>query len=64
MKQDINKILALISDSESFNHDDNLSQLINEDSEDELSEDELDLVSAAAKPDYEKFKKYLESKQN
>ncbi len=54
MKNDIEKVLNIVSDSEQLIRDDALAKEI-ESRNDELSEDELDLVMAAAKPDYQKF---------
>ncbi len=62
MKKDINEILNLISDTENFKHNDSLSNLINAEQDDELTEYDLDMVAAAAKADYEKFKLYLENR--
>lgn len=61
MKYDINDILVFISDTELINHNDELSELINSETEDELLEFELDLVSAAVMPDYKKIQLYLEN---
>lgn len=55
MKNDIEKILDALSDSEAISPCDELSQIIEEQSPSELSEADLDEVVAAAKPDYEKF---------
>ena len=62
LKRDINDFLKLISDTEIIKPDDRLSTFLNFEQYNELSESELDMVSAAAKPDYEKFKLFLESK--
>ena len=62
MKRDINDFLELISDTEIIKPDDRLSTFLNSEQDNELSESELDMVSAAAKPDYEKFKLFLKSK--
>ena len=61
MKYDINDFLMFISDTELIDHNDELSELINSEADDELLDFELDLVSAAAMPDYKKFKIYLEN---
>ena len=50
----------MLSDTESIKSDDSLSKLVNLDTDNELSETELDDVSAAAKPDYGKFLRRLE----
>lgn len=58
------QIIRMIADSQEFGINDKLSKIISEKNEDELSEDELFMVSAAsAEPGYEKFKKYLSSKK-
>lgn len=66
MAIDIEKLLEIISDTELLQHDDQLSQLLDEvlgrQDNDELFESDLELVSAAAKPDYERFIEYLKSK--
>lgn len=55
MKNDIEKILSTLSDSEAISPCDELSKIIEEKRPAELSEADLDEVMAAAKPDYEKF---------
>lgn len=55
MKNDIEKILGALSDSEAISPCDELSKIIEKKSPAELSEADLDEVVAAAKPDYEKF---------
>lgn len=66
MAIDIEKLLEIISDTELLQHDDQLSQLLDEvlgrRDNDELFESDLELVSAAAKPDYERFIEYLKSR--
>ena len=67
MAIDIERLLEIISDTELLQHDDQLSQLLDEVLErqsdnDELFESDLELVSAAAKPDYERFIEYLKSR--
>ena len=59
---DIEKNMKLIVLSQEVIPDDKLSKLIASVKEQELNEYELELVTAAAKPDYEKFKLFLESK--
>lgn len=61
MKYDINDILMFISDTELINHNDELSELIRNEADNELLEFELDFVSAAVMPDYNKFQLYLEN---
>ena len=53
--EDINKTMNLIVDSQGLIIDDALASLINEYSDDELSEESLMVVSAAAKPSYNSF---------
>lgn len=63
MDQGIEKILHLASDMEELLPQDELSALIHGSEEEELSEWDLDLVSAASSgPDYWKFEERL--KQN
>lgn len=66
MAIDIEKLLEIISDTELLQHDDQLSQLLDEvlgrRDNDELFESDLELVSAAAKPDYDRFIEYLKSR--
>lgn len=64
MKQDMEKLLSVLSSTEAIKHGDELSDMIENEGgiDDELSELELDMVSAAAKPDYEKFKMFLNDK--
>ena len=54
MSKDIEKMLIIVSDSEAFIRDDNLAKLIENENQ-ELSNEELDFVAAAAKPDYQRF---------
>jgi len=61
MKRNIENWIYAISDSESIIHDDELSELIAQETEDELSEEMLEYVSAAGVPDYEKFQRFLEN---
>ena len=63
MEQNIEKLLILLSDTEKIENSDELSKLIDSELNSELSVDELELVSAAAKTDYEKFEKLLEQKK-
>ena len=62
MKEDMEKLLNLIADTEMFGHDDELSRLIQIETDNELSEEDLELVSAARKGRYENFKQFLNSK--
>ena len=48
LKRDINDFLELISDTEIIKPDDRLSTFLKPDQDNELSESELDMVSAAA----------------
>lgn len=59
MEYNIINFLNKISDTENYMHDDELTELISEETEDELSLFDLDLVSAAAMPDFDKFNLYL-----
>ncbi len=52
--------MELIRESNEFGVDDRLSSVLKRDAE--LSEDELELVAAAASPDYERFKNMLNNK--
>lgn len=54
-----NRLLLLMADMHSIKGNDKLANMI-EDENNELSESELELVSAAGKSDYEKFKTLLE----
>lgn len=54
MSKDIEKMLIILSDSDTFINDDKLAKVIGNANQ-ELSDEELDLVAAAAKPDYQKF---------
>ncbi len=60
MERNFENLIELISDTESIKSDDALSKIVDQNSDDELSETELDNVSAAAKPDYQKFLRRLE----
>lgn len=60
MKQNFENLIVLLSDTEFIKPDDTLSKIVSLDSDDELSETDLDDVSAAAKPDYQKFLRRLE----
>ena len=60
MERNFENLIELLSDTESIKSDDALSKLVNLDTDNELSETELDDVSAAAKPDYGKFLRRLE----
>ena len=54
MSKDIEQILVIVSDSENMIRDDNLAKVV-ESATQELTDEELDFVVAAAKPDYQKF---------
>lgn len=60
MERNFENLIELLSDTESIKPDDALSKIANLDSDDELSETQLDDVLAAAKLDYQKFLKRLE----
>lgn len=60
MERNFENLIELLSDTESIKSDDALSKIVNPDLDDELSEAELDNVSAAAKQDYQKFLRRLE----
>lgn len=60
MERNFENLIELLSDTESIKSDDALSKLVNLDTDNELSETDLDDVSAAAKPDYHKFLRRLE----
>lgn len=60
MERNFENLIELLSDTESIKSDDALSKIVNPDLDDELSETELDNVSAAAKQDYQKFLRRLE----
>lgn len=55
MERNFENLIELLSDTESIKSDDALSKIVNLYSDGELSETDLDDVSAAAKPDYQKF---------
>ena len=58
------KLLKLLSETESISPNDELSKLIASELNDELSEDMLEFVSAASGSDYDKFQRYLENSNN
>ena len=60
MEQKFENLIELLSDTESIKSDDALSKLVGCKQNDELSEADLDAVSAAAKPDYQKFLRRLQ----
>lgn len=64
MKGNIEVLLGMLSDTEEIEHNDKLSRLISSEAESELTEFDLDMVSAASKPDYEKFKNILKDELN
>lgn len=58
---DFDKIMNFIVDSQDIIFDDELSLLIEKYSDDELTEEKLDFVSAASMPNYNKFlEKYID----
>ncbi|GEM_PF-5956109 len=59
------KTLGIIAESQKFGINDRLSGIIEKQKEysDELSEEELSLVSAASGTDYEKFMQMLNNKK-
>lgn len=59
MKKDMEKLLKLLADTESITPEDKLSELIQQEEEEELTAEMLDYVSAASGSDYERFKKFL-----
>lgn len=64
MSRKIEDILCLIADMQSFHPlEDELSRLIASHTDDELSEFDLELVSAAARPDYAEFLKRATEKK-
>lgn len=60
----MDKLLKLLSNTESISPNDELSKLIASELNDELSEDMLEFVSAASSSDYDKFQRYLENTNN
>ena len=65
MKKDVDFLLNLAADSSKVIKDDKLARILSEyEDEDELSEDELDEVCAAAKPDIEKLMRKLKDNGN
>lgn len=60
MKRNFENLMELLSDTESIKSDDALSTLVGSVSDDELSETELEDVSAGAGPNYQKFLRRLE----
>ena len=59
MEQKFERFLKLLSDMDYIQTEDALAKMINAVKNSELTEAELDNVSAASKPDYEKFLKRL-----
>lgn len=53
--KDLEKNMKIIAEMQELEPDDRLTQLLSDISEEELSEDDLDQVWAAAKPDYTRF---------
>lgn len=64
MIENIEVLLDMLFDTEEIEHNDKLSRLISSEVESELTEFDLDMVSAASKPDYEKFKNILKNELN
>ena len=60
----MDKLLQLLSNTESISPNDELSKLIASELNDELTEDMLEFVSAASGSDYDKFQRYLENTNN
>lgn len=56
----MDKLLKLLSKTEEISPNDELSKLISAETDNELSEDMLDMVSAASGADYARFLKLLE----
>lgn len=63
MKKDMNSMLKFLASTEAISPKDELSKMIEDESEDELTAEMLDRISAAASPDYEKWKKFLEESE-
>ena len=62
MKAEFNKnFLKVIADSQSFGIDDRLSKML---SNGELFEEDLEIVSAAGQPDFNRFKLYFDKTHN
>jgi len=59
----MDRLLKKLLDIQNINPQDKLSDMLSRCDHDELLECELDLISAAVKPDYEKFKKMIENSQ-
>lgn len=62
MFKDIEEKLKTASDSQSIRPNDKLTEMIEQYEDDEISELELDLVSAAGNKAYSKFIEYKDSK--
>lgn len=60
MKKDVKQLLQFLAESEAISPKDELSKLIDEDTEEELTMEMLEQVVAAASPDQEKWKNFLE----
>ena len=63
MKKDMNSMLRFLASTEAISPKDELSKLIDDEAEDELTEEMLDRISAAASSDYERWKKFLEESE-
>lgn len=60
MFKNLDELMSIIVDSQNIIFDDELSLLIEKYSDDELTEEKLDFVSAASMPNYNKFlEKYI-----
>lgn len=57
------KFLRRIADSQAFEPEDKLSDIVNKYTVDELNEESLDLVYAARKVDYQEFVKHIEERK-
>lgn len=60
MRKDVKQLLQFLAATEAISPKDELSKLIDEDAEEELTMEMLEQVVAAASPDQEKWKKFLE----
>lgn len=63
MFKDIEQKLKIASDSQSIRPIDKLTEIIEQYEDDEISELELDLVSAAGNKEYSKFIEYKDNKK-
>ncbi len=60
MKNNMEEMLKYFADMELLSPNDELSKLVESETEDELSEDMLDFVSAASHSEFDRFRRYLE----